>query len=153
MPVRFEIDGLADVKAALERLPAELTDEAAAAIWAEADAAAEEIRAASPVRTTGLHPGIGRKSPWFAPGRLRGSVTVARSRGTFSVAAKVKNSDPIAWLYEHGSNARHWDGGKFVGAMPPHPVFGRAMSRGRRAMWTALRGILERHGLLVSEAA
>ena len=150
---RFKLDGLFELKEALRNLPKDLQAEGQAIVYANADKAAEELRAAYPVRATGLHPGPNRKTPWFAPGQLKAKVFVSKRGGQFSTTATVKNTDPIAWLYDNGSQARHWDGGKFTGRMPPTHLFAKTMIRRRRIMYDVLRELLVEHGLLVNEAA
>jgi hypothetical protein len=147
---RFKIDGLFELKQALRDLPKELTDDAQAIIFESADQAGASLTANYPVRRTGLNPGLKRKSPWFAPGRLQKSVRVIKEAGQFTTTARVKSNDPIAWLYDHGSEARHHDSGKLVGRMPPTFLFIKTMIRYRRAMYDQLRALLESKGIKVT---
>jgi len=150
MPVTFRLDGLFELKEALRNLPAELQAEGAAIVFANAEKAAADLRAAYPRRVTGLHPGPHRVSPWFAPGQLKAKIFVQKRGGQFNATATVKNTDPIAWLYDHGSQTRKWNNGKIVGAMPATHLFGRTMARQRRVMYDVLRDLLARKGLSVS---
>jgi hypothetical protein len=139
MPVTLRFDGLEELRAAFRNLPAELTGEAAHIIEGEANAAATEIKRGYHVRT----------------GHLRDHLTVTHfEKGRFSAGAIVKNTAPHAWLYDNGSQARHWASGKSTGAMwgrtPPTHLFVRTMIKHRRVMWGKLKELLVRHGLVVS---
>jgi hypothetical protein len=134
MGSRFRLDGLAELKDALTRLPADLTTEASDIVWANAAVAAQEIRDAYPSRTN----------------NLRNHVTVSRAGGAFSTSAKVKNTAKHAWLFENGSQARHTDLGANRGSMPAGHVFIPVMMRRRRIMYEVLKRLLVSHGLLVS---
>lgn len=137
--VRLVFNGLAELKAALLHLPADLTGEATHLVDGIANGAAADLKAAYPERT----------------GHLRAGVSVTHvDRGTFSAGAIVKSTAPHAWLFDNGSQARHYitKNGKthVTGAMPPTHVFVKTLVEARRRMWEQLRGLLERHGLVVS---
>jgi hypothetical protein len=141
MSARFVWSGLEELKAALRNLPADLTGEASHVIEAAGNGAATTIK-----RVYGQH---------RVTGHLQNSVSVQEEHaGPFAAGVVVKSSDPIAWLFDHGSQARHWAGGKSTGRMwgrtPPTHIFAGTMARERRRMYGLLRGILERHGLVVS---
>jgi hypothetical protein len=147
---RFRLDGLAELVDGLQKLTPELQDEGRAIVFDGADQAVNDLIAAYPVRATGLHPGPRRKSPWFSPGKLRKSLIVVKTAGQFSSLAIVKNTDPIAWLFENGSQARHLDNGKVVGAMPARHVFIPTMMRRRRAMYEQLKALVASKGITVT---
>lgn len=135
---RIVWDGLAELKEALRALPAELTREAADIVFANADVAAQEIRDAYPKRT----------------GDLAKHISVTKAGGALSTTATVKNTAKIAWLFENGSQARHYTtvNGKrhALGRMPVRPTFVPVMIRRRRIMYEVLKRVLTEHGLLVS---
>lgn len=136
-------DGLDELLAAMRALPAELTAEATeyaqqAVDRAEADAAA----------------GYGHKS-----GNLRDHLRqTVESTDRFGVRLALKNTARHAWLWDYGTEARHYftDAGKRheTGAMwgkrPPPFTFTRAVIRWRRWMYEQDKAMLERQGLIVS---
>lgn len=129
-------DGLAELKAKLQNLPADLTAEAAHIVEGVANAAAFEIRSAYPVYT----------------GNLRDHVLVTHfEKGRYSVGAIVKNTAKHAWIYEHGTAARHYytdSGAKHAtGAMPAGNVFIPIVIKHRRRMYADFAALLERHGI------
>lgn len=141
MNVTFRIEGLEELKAQLRNLPADLTGEAGHVIEGHANAAGVTLRSAY-----GRH----RRS-----GNLQDHVKVEkRVQGRFGVAYKVASTASHAWLFDNGSQVRHWASGKSTGAMwgktPPTHVFVRTLVATRRAMWNDLRGVLERAGLTVT---
>ena len=64
--------------------------------------------------------------------------------------AILKSSAPHAWLFEHGSQARHNDIGANRGSMPPGNIFGPIAGRARRRMNEQFVAMLERNGLTVT---
>lgn len=138
--VRFT--GLEEFKAALSRLPQELSGEGQAIVYGAADEAAAEIIAKYPART----------------GNLRKGVKVTRSASAFATTAVVKNTAPHAFIFENGTEARHYftdPGGvrKEVGKMPPGHVFVPIVIRKRREMYEQLKALLVKAGLSVSGEA
>jgi hypothetical protein len=142
MGVQFRLDGLAELQEELRQLPAQLTGEAQKIVEAEANAAAVAIR-----RVYADH---------VVSGRLLRGVEVVLESKSFGVVYKVVSRSPIAWLFDNGSQARHWAtrGGRSTGTMwgqtPPTHVFVRTMMAARVKMWKALALLLTRHGLKVS---
>lgn len=141
MSARVKWDGLDDLRAELRRLPDELTGEASHIVQASGNAAAVTVRS-----IYGEH---------RVTGHLQNSVVVEqRAAGRYGAAVVVKATDPIAWLFDHGSQARHWLSGKSTGTMwgrtPPTHAFVGTMIRERRTMYAALKDLLVRHGLSVS---
>lgn len=121
----------------LRNLPADLAGEAAHIVEAAANAAAVTVRS-----EYGAH---------RVTGELQDGVSVEhRPSGPYGAGARLRSKAPHAWLFDHGSQARHWRTGKSTGAMwekrPPTHVFVRAVIRERRRMWDALRQLLLRHG-------
>lgn len=129
-------DGLEELKEALMNLPEELTGEAGHILEATGNAAVHEIKAAYPSVT----------------GNLRDHVEMAQyTAGRFGVIVVIQNTAKHAWIYEHGTEARHYytDSGALhpTGRMPPGKVFIPLMMKHRRRMYQALADLLERHGI------
>jgi hypothetical protein len=135
MSTTFKIEGLAELRAALRRLPEELRDEAREIITREATAAKDQIVAAYPEHT----------------GNLRNHVYLSTTAGgRFGAAATVRNTAKHAWIFENGTQARHTAIGANRGAMAPGHVFIPIMIRRRRAMYAGLADLLRAKGLQVS---
>lgn len=131
---RFTWNGLDELKAQLRTLPADLTEEAAQIIDTTARSAEASIKAAYPRRT----------------GKLRDGLSTTRIRSGFTAGAIVKNSSPLAHIFELGTQARHTRIGANRGSMPRGRVFVPRITKARRAVYAALKNLLTRHGLLVS---
>ncbi len=143
MSVRVQWTGLAEFQQQLRHLPDELTTEAGREALAAANATAVAVRT-----VYGQH---------AITGHLRDSVTVeTQTQSRAGVAVRVKVSDPIAHLFDFGSQVRHWVSGKSTGRMwgrtPPTHVFVRTAVRQRRQMFEALKGIVRRAGFQVTDA-
>lgn len=142
MSARVTWDGLAELREALRNLPEELAAEAGQIVEGAANEAADTVRSVYAAHRL--------------TGHLADAVTVKPSAATsrYGVSIVVKNSDPIAWLFDNGSQARHWVSGKPTGTMwgrtPPTHAFVRSMIGARRTMYDALKAMLERHGLTVT---
>ncbi len=138
---QLRFDGLAELRAALRNLPASLTTEASRIVEGAANGAAAQVRGQMPA------------------GDARNGVTVTHfERGKFSAGAIVKNRWPLAYLWDNGSQLRHYitvrgkrhPTGKMWGRQSPPHTFIRAMVRARRLMYSQLKDLLERNGLKVS---
>jgi len=128
-------EDLDELKAALRQLPRQLAADGAVIVAATAEAAANEIRDAYPVRTGNLRKGV----------KVR-KVNVS----DFGAVAAVVNDAPHAYIFEHGTVARHTDIGADRGSMPPGHVFIPIMERRRREMYMVeFVALLERAGLTV----
>lgn len=132
-------DGMDELKRQLRNLPKELTGEASKIVMDSANDAANAARADYPEVT----------------GNLRKGVKVSSEAvGQFGAGAVVKSTSPHAWLYDHGSQARHWDTGKSTGKMwgktRPKHTFAKAMIRHRKRMYARLKELLVSKGLLVT---
>jgi len=143
---KFVFEGIDELLARLRTLPAELGE---AAAWYVQDAAA---RAEAEVRSVyDAHRVTGNLSD-----KLERDTTVS----TFGSAARVKNTAHHAWIFENGSQARHYtskggkrhDTGSMWGktAQPPTHVFVRTMQKHRKEMYERLTALLERQGLQVT---
>lgn len=129
-------DGLAELREELRNMPKELTDEAGGIVRSSAESAAADAEAGYPSRTGDL--------------KSRMRVTVENG-GQFGVAVVVKNTSPLAQIFENGTQARHTSLGANRGAMPPGHVFVPAMIRRRRQMYERLKALLVSKGLTVTE--
>lgn len=134
---RIRFDGMAELRQALRTMPSHLTEEASNIVEHTAQQAKGDVQAAYPTGPTG---------------NLKRLVTISRQSGGFVTGAVVKNRAPHAYIYEHGTQVRHTDAGWNRGVMPPAGP-GRAfipiVMRHRRAMFAALKSMLERNGLKV----
>ncbi len=146
MSVHFKIEGLDALLADLRKLPAELAGEAGKFVEGRANGAGVAVR-------TGY--AAHRDS-----GNLQDHVAVEkRAAGRFGVAYVVKSTARHAYVFENGSQARHYitKNGvkKLTGSMPlpPQHVFVPAMERARYQLFDEdLRGLLTRAGLEVRDA-
>ena len=128
--------GLDELRDALRQLPADLTQEATAIVWAHAEAAQHKIAAAYPVNT----------------GNLRAGLTIDRRQAGYSTSAILRNRAKHAYIYEHGSEMRYTDSGARRGKMPPGRVFIPIAVRHRQLMVHALTDLVRRAGFTVSDA-
>jgi hypothetical protein len=138
MSVTLHWSGLDDFKVNLAALPDTLGAEADPIVDAAANAAAAEIRAG--------YPGTAAS--------LAGHVFVSRlDKGKTTSARLVKNTSPLAFIFENGTQVRHYVSvhGKphLTGRMPPLHVFVPPIIKHRRAMYVELKALLERNGLIV----
>ncbi len=132
---RLVFNGLAELRAQLRNLPAELTAEASRITEASANSAAAAIKQAYPKGETG---------------NLIAGVTVTHfDKGRFSAGAILKNRAKHAAIFEYGTQARHTSLGRNRGAMPPGRVFIPIVIEKRRQMFEAFKAMLTRHGLRV----
>jgi hypothetical protein len=139
---RFVFDGLEELREELRNLPRELADEAGDIVTGNAEAAVAEVR-----QVYEQH---------VASGNLLKRLFISTSQSAFGAGALVRNSAPHAWIFENGSQARHWAAGKGTGAMwgktaqPPTHTFIRAMMRHRKQMYEQLKALLAQKGLQVT---
>jgi len=136
---RLEIQGLAELKAALRQLPYELKGEAQHIVEGAANGAAAQVK---------------QNYVRGKTGNLIAGVYVRNSEvGAFGAGAIVVSKAKHAWLYENGSQLRHNAKGANRGVMPAAPP-GRAfipvMIKTRRRMYEQLKDVLVRNGLQVT---
>jgi len=146
MKATFTWDGLTEFKQAMRNLPNHLAIEAATIVNTAATGAAAEIRNRYPVKT----------------GNLRRGVQVRIQSKPGRAVALLQNTAPHAFIYESGTQARHYSGTdklgrRYVmgsrGSMPPGHVFWPVYYARRRQMFDQLKTMLQREGLLVSGEA
>lgn len=141
---RLVFDGLDELRAALRRLPDDLTGEASHIVEGAANGAAATIGAGYAVKSGELLEGL--------------TVTHAHA-GKYGAGMVVKNTAKHAWLYDNGSEARHYvtasgaehATGKMWGRRPPTHLFVRSVVRARRRMFEQLKAMVTRHGLVVRD--
>lgn len=138
MPATFRIEGLTELADQLTALPATLQERARVITAIYAERAINRMREAYPART-----GDGKKS-------LRNKLKVTHEESTFSASAVVKNTSPLAAIFEFGTMARHKALGASTGAMPAGHVFIRIDVEERRAMYEEFRALLQEAGLTVT---
>jgi hypothetical protein len=143
---RFVFSGLDELLAELRALPADLALEATPLVFDAGNGVADTVRAVYEAHAITQH--------------LADSVSVgAMQTGTYGAGVIVRVNDPIAWLFDNGSQARHYmtvrgaehaTGVMWGGTTPPTHVFAGTMARGRRAMYGQFKDLLVSHGLAVS---
>lgn len=141
MGVRVTFTGVDEMQTELHQFPDAAAAEAASIVLSAGTTAAQVLRSVYQVHRV--------------TGHLADTVTVTpRTAGALVAGAKVTANSPIAWLFDNGSQARHWASGKSTGAMwgktPPTHIFVRTLMAARRTLAGPLRALLERHGLTVS---
>ena len=144
MAVKLTFDGIAELKQALRLLPEHLTDEAGALVRAASLNAAGAIRATYARGKTGnLQNGV--------------VAEVAEPFSRYGVRYIVKSKAKHAYIYEYGTEARHYftTGGTrhATGRMPAARVFVPRMIDARNRMQQELVWLLVRNGLMVRRAA
>jgi len=130
--------GLAEYRAELQALPTACTGEAAKVIEGEVNGA---YVAVAQVYGAHRHTGTLRKRLQIVPLKVSGNLTTGR---------ELKSGSPIAWLFDNGSQARHWASGKNTGTMwgktPPTHIFARSVGRARRNVTNLLKAMVLRRG-------
>jgi len=139
--VTLRFEGLDELKAQLRALPKELVDDASSIVLTAGNEVVDVVAA---VYEDHAH-----------VGNLRRGLTVRPvSAGPYGTGALVRSAAKHAWLFEHGSQARHYvtkNGKKHLtGRMPPSHIFIRTMIQKRRAMYGKFRELLVAHGLQVT---
>jgi hypothetical protein len=143
LQMHLSIQGIAELKDALGRLPAELKGQATQIVLDTAYAAQADIVS---------------QYPQGATGNLKKGVKVfIREVGPYAVAAQVRATAPHSWWHEHGTELRHREtkkkasrGVMFSKKGPPRPVFIPTMIRYRRAMYAKLAALIQSTGLVVT---
>jgi hypothetical protein len=139
-------DGLSDYLKELEQLPQDCHDEAAKLIEGEVNHAYLTIS-----QVYGAH----RFS-----GRLQNRLSISTlAVGRYVYAMVLKSGSPIAWLFDNGSQARHYTGtdksgrtyvdadrGSMGSKTPPTHIFARTVGKAKRTLTTQFHNLLVRHG-------
>lgn len=136
MSVRLEMQGLSELRQALQNLPEDLTDEASTIVEQHALEAEHQIVEGYPERS----------------GRLRRGVRRDHYRGRFTTHWIVRSRAPHSHLFERGTARRQTAKGANRGSMPAAPEAQRMVPkviRRRRAMVEALKDLVRRVGFKV----
>ncbi len=141
MSNRMVFSGVEELKAELRALPAKYADEASEVVLGAAHGAADDV--------------VNAYSQHSVTGDLASHVFVSnRGMGQFGAGAVVRNTAKHAWIFENGTQARHYVTVKgnqhLTGQMPGFHVFIPAMARFRRQMYQKLIQIVEREGVTVT---
>lgn len=142
---RIRFDGLADLRAALRRLPTDLAAEAETIVFDAGEAATADIAAGY--------------AGHDVTGTLSGSLALQKTNASrFGAGALVINRAPHAWLFEYGSHGPRFYTGKDKrgrvytdadrGTMPSTRTFVPPMMLYRERMYDRLRALLRAHGLV-----
>jgi Bacteriophage HK97-gp10, putative tail-component len=142
MGVKLEWDGLKELKQVLRSLPDDLAKEAGRYVQFHAQAAAGAVRRGYPRVTGNLQDGV---------------VVEQTDGGRYGAKAIVKSKAPHAYIYEFGTEARHYYTStgtkKSVGRMPAGHVFIPRVQEQRRRLMDDLSEMVIRAGLMVRRAA
>jgi len=133
---RLTFQGLEELKRELQNLPEYLAEKARAIIDETTSAARSEVEAGYQQHNR--------------TGELAGKTKSKTTRDGLHLAGEVRNSSPIAHIFENGTAARRTDAGANRGIMPPGNVFIPVMRRRRRRMYELLKGVVAEQGLQVS---
>lgn len=138
--MKVQWNGLDEFRQLLRDLPTALRDDADDILIEAANRAESEIR----------H-GYTRKS-----GALLDGLSQTRRAGRFGIVIRLRNTAAHAWLWDNGSQARHYytrrrgvrhDTGAMWGKRPAPHTFDRAVLASRRRMFEELKAMLRAHGL------
>lgn len=138
MSVSIELNGIAELKAQLLKLPDDLADEGADIVRDTANGAAADI-----ALEYGEH---------VVTGHLADNLVVQHSESSsrFAAVSRVLSTSPHAYIFENGTQLRYTKAGTARGAMPPFRVFIPISMRARKAMVEKLIGLVRRQGLKVN---
>lgn len=112
--IRLNLEGLDDLLRQLRELPEHVRKEASRIVTGHAQRAMSEMQTAYPIRNYGR---------LRNRGRLQASLKIETRSDNFSSAAILRNRAPHAYLFEHGTAARHTAQGISRGAARPGRVF------------------------------
>jgi hypothetical protein len=138
MSAGLELTGVAELLAALQHLPGQLTSEGRGLVNHAANEAAQRMRVAYP------------RSEHPQGQHLADSVDVKTlDSGPVTAAAMVINHSPHALVFEVGSGARRTSTGAYRGSMPAGHVFVPIEVTQRRALVADLIALVVRAGFVV----
>lgn len=137
MSVSTEWTGIDEFREWLQNLPRDAAVEAGRIVEAEATYAAFQIRG-----LYGAH---------VHTGTLQKRVTVNKKVTREGVVIwNVRSGSPLAWIFEFGTEARHYitvhGVKKLIGKMPPAHIFITVIIGRRRIMYLKLKDMLVRFG-------
>jgi hypothetical protein len=138
MTTSMEWHGLKELREELRRLPEDSRAEAEKVVEGHVNAAYVTIK-----RVYEAHRVTGTLS-------TRLSISPLTTRGVMTTGLTLRSGSPLAWLFDHGSEARHYvsvHGVKhLLGRMPARPVFSRTVGFTKRQIRQALTDMLRRRG-------
>ena len=141
---RLSLRGFGEFRGNLGTFPTGIRTEAAHVLEGEANAAAVNIR-----RAYASH---------VDSGALLRGLTVINQSTDQRVRVRIRSASPIAWLFDHGSQIRHWktksrkSTGRMWTATPPTFIFTRSVIEARREAFRQIADRLTQYGLLVTGA-
>lgn len=143
MSAQVKWEGLDEFREAMRNLPDQLAADAKEIVQQAADNAESEIRAAYHRGKTG--------------NLINGLKQIPRQTSPWGTAITLKNTAPHSWLWDNGSEARHYyessgtrhDTGAMWGRSTPPHTFVRGTTKWRRWMYDQLTAMMVRAGLLV----
>jgi hypothetical protein len=131
-------DGLKEFREELRKLPEECRGEAAKVVEGEVNAAYVTVK-----RVYEAHRFTG-----FLSSKL--AIQPLKVRGALTTGLVLKSGSPLAWLFDNGTQARHYITVNGVthqtGRMPGFHVFGRTVAFTRRKIRNLLIEMVRRHG-------
>jgi hypothetical protein len=131
-------DGLKEFREELRQLPEELRGQAAKVVEGEVNAAYVTVK-----RVYEAHRFTG-----FLSSKL--AIQPLKVSGLLTTGLVLKSGSPLAWLFDNGTQARHYITVNGVthqtGRMPGFHVFGRTVAFTRRKIRGLLIEIVRRHG-------
>jgi hypothetical protein len=135
--IRLKIEGLDELRAALQQLPADLAADASEVVAAVAQSVDREIIAGYPTGPTG---------------HLKQRVSIDLTRGRVFTGATIRSRAPHATIFERGTRVRQTRRGANRGQMPaadPAQAMIPKMIRARRRLYEALADVLRQQGFEV----
>jgi hypothetical protein len=131
-------DGLKEYRDQLAKLPADCRNEAAKVIEGQVNSAYVTI-----ARVYGEHQFTGTL-------RKRLAISPLKVAGQMTTGLVLRSGSPLAWLFDHGTQARHYVTVNGVvhltGRMPARPTFARTVGFTKRKITDLLKAMLLRHG-------
>jgi len=135
-------NGLQEYMDALRQMPAECAGEAKHIVEGEVNAAYVTISA---VYGAHRHTGTLQK---------RLTITNLKVGGQYTTGLKLTSGSPIAWLFDNGSQARHYTSangvehktGAMWGKTPPTHIFTKTVAKGKRAVVDRIKTMMLRRG-------
>jgi hypothetical protein len=134
MPTGLVWDGLKEYQEELRRLPEECKKESLNLIQAAVNSAYVTI------------------STVYGRHRFTGTLQARLRITPLKDGLRLVSGSPLAWIFENGSQARHWKSGRSTGEMwgrtpnPPTHIFTRTVGNARRTLAKQFREMLLRRG-------
>jgi len=132
MASTMEWRGLKELQAELRALPADCQTEAGHIVEGHVNAAYVTIK-----RVYEAH-------------RFTGTLSNRLTISTVKLGLVLRSGSALAWLFDHGSQARHYitENGvtHLTGRMPARPIFGRTVGFAKRKIRADLKAMLLRRG-------